>query len=233
MTVALVDGDIVAYRTAASCEKQGVLMETQEVALLRADELMRRILQETDSDTYKTFLTGSDNYRMQYNPEYKANRKDVPRPAHLQAVREYLCTEWGASVEDGQEADDAMGIYQMANQETIICSIDKDLLMIPGEHYDFVKGIRRDVYNIPAIRHFYWQLIMGDRTDNVFGFDGIARQKVPKKLEHVMAELESFDDELDMFGFVRELYNNDDTLLMNGICLWIRRNEGEIWQFPS
>jgi 5'-3' exonuclease, N-terminal resolvase-like domain len=233
MTVALVDGDIVAYRTAASCEKQGVLMETQEVALLRADELMRRILQETDSDTYKTFLTGSDNYRMQYNPEYKANRKDVPRPAHLQAVREYLCTEWGASVEDGQEADDAMGIYQMANQETIICSIDKDLLMIPGEHYDFVKGIRRDVYNIPAIRHFYWQLIMGDRTDNVFGFDGIARQKVPKKLEHVMAELESFDDELDMFGFVRELYNNDDTLLMNGICLWIRRNEGEIWKFPS
>jgi 5'-3' exonuclease len=233
MTTALVDGDIVAYRTAASCEKQGVLMETQEVALLRADELMRRILQETDSDTYKVFLTGSDNYRMQFNPEYKANRKDVPRPAHLQAVREYLCTEWGASVEDGQEADDAMGIYQMANQETIICSIDKDLLMIPGEHYDFVKGIRRDVYNIPAIRHFYWQLIMGDRTDNVFGFDGIARQKVPKKLEHVMAELESFDDELDMFGFVRELYNNDDTLLMNGICLWIRRNEGEIWQFPS
>jgi hypothetical protein len=232
MTTALVDGDIVAYRTAASCEKQGVLMETQEVALLRADELMRRILQETDSDTYKTFLTGSDNYRMQYNPEYKANRKDTPRPAHLQAVREYLCTEWGASVEDGQEADDAMGIYQMANHETIICSIDKDLLMIPGEHYDFVKGIRRDVYNIPAIRHFYWQLIMGDRTDNVFGFDGIARQKVPKKLEHVMAELESFDDECDMFGFVRELYNNDDTLLMNGICLWIRRNEGEIWQFP-
>ena len=233
MTTALIDGDIVAYRTAASCEKQGVLVETQEVALLRADELMHRILQETDSDTYKTFLTGGDNYRYKYNPEYKANRKDVPRPAHLQAVREYLCTEWGASVEDGQEADDAMGIYQTANKDTIICSIDKDLLMIPGEHYDFVKSIRRDVYNIPAIRHFYCQLIMGDRTDNVFGFDGSARQKVPKKLEHVMEQLENFDDELDMFGFVRDLYNNDDTLLMNGICLWIRRQEGEIWQFPT
>jgi 5'-3' exonuclease len=233
MTTALIDGDIVAYRTAASCEKQGVLVETQEVALLRAEELIRRILQETDSDTYKVFLTGSDNYRYQYNPQYKANRKDVPRPAHLQAVREYLCTEWGASVEDGQEADDAMGIYQMANKDTIICSIDKDLLMIPGEHYDFVKSIRRDVYNIPAMRHFYWQLIMGDRTDNIFGFDGIARQKVPKKLEHVMEELENYDDELDMFNFVRGLYNNDEQLLANGICLWIRRNEGEIWQFPT
>jgi hypothetical protein len=74
---------------------------------------------------------------------------------------------------------------------------------------------------------------MGDRTDNIFGFDGIARQKVPKKLEHVMAELESYDDELDMFNFVRGLYNDDVTLLKNGICLWIRRNEGEIWKFPS
>jgi len=74
---------------------------------------------------------------------------------------------------------------------------------------------------------------MGDRTDKVFGFEGNARQKVPKKLEHVMEQLENFDDELDMFGFVRDLYNNDDTLLMNGICLWIRRQEGEIWQFPT
>jgi len=106
-------------------------------------------------------------------------------------------------------------------------------LMIPGEHYDFVKSIRRDVYNIPAMRHFYWQLIMGDRTDNVFGFDGIARQKVPKKLEPIMAELENLDDELDMYGFVRDLYNDDDTLVKNGICLWIRRQEGEIWIPPT
>ena len=51
-----------------------------------------------------------------------------------------------------------MGIYQMANKDTVICSIDKDLLMIPGEHYDFVKGIYREQFTIPAIRHFYRQL---------------------------------------------------------------------------
>jgi 5'-3' exonuclease len=228
MTTALVDGDIVAYRCAAASET-----EPLEVALLRASDLMNRILEETQSEKYVAFLTGSNNFRYKYNPQYKANRKDTPRPRWLQDVREYLVTEWQARVEDEQEADDALGIYQMANKDTIICSIDKDLLMIPGEHYDFVKSIRRDVYNIPAIRHFYWQLIMGDRTDNVFGFDGIARQKVPKKLEHVMAELESYDDELDMFGFVRGLYNNDEQLLINGISLWIRRQEDEIWAFPT
>ena len=228
MTTALVDGDIVAYRCAAASEREDL-----EVALFRTNDLMDRIIHETGSDSYQVFLTGSNNFRYNYNPEYKANRKDTVRPQWLQQVREHLVVNWKATVEDEQEADDALGIYQMANKDTIICSIDKDLLMIPGEHYDFVKGIRRDQFTIPAIRHFYYQLIMGDRTDNIFGFDGKARQSVPKFLEPVLAELSSYDDELDMFSFVRGLYNDDDRLLMNGICLWIRRNEEEIWKFPS
>lgn len=228
MTTALIDGDIICYRCAAVSEG-----DPKEIALLRADDLIQRILNETESESYLVFLTGSDNFRYQYNPEYKANRADKPRPKWLQDVREHLVVNWKASVEDGQEADDALGIYQMANKETIICSIDKDLLMIPGEHYDFVKGIRRDQYPLPAIRHFYWQLIMGDRTDNIFGFDGKARQSVPRKLEPIMEQLESCDDELSMFNFVRDLYKDDQRLLMNGVCLWIRRNEDEIWKFPE
>lgn len=228
MTTALIDADIVSYRCAAASEN-----EPKEVALLRASELMQRIIDETKADNYLAYLSGSNNFRNQYNPDYKANRKDTPRPKWLQDVREHLVLEWQASVEDEQEADDAMGIYQMANKETIICTIDKDLLMIPGEHYNFVTGVHREQFTIPAIRHFYWQLIMGDRTDNIFGFDGKARQSVPQKLEPVMAELASYDDELDMFSFVRDLYNDDDRLLMNGICLWIRRNENEIWKFPT
>jgi DNA polymerase-1 len=233
MTTALIDGDIVCYRSAASCEKQGVVVEPVEVAIMRVNDLMSRILQDTQSDTYKAYLTGSDNYRMEYNPDYKGNRKDTPRPAWLQPCREHLVMQWNASVEDGQEADDAMGIEQMASKDTVICSIDKDLLMIPGEHYDFVKGIKREQFAIPAIRHFYWQLIMGDRTDNIFGFDGKARQTVPKFLEPIINELGSYDDELDMFEFVRGLYLDDKRLLMNGICLWIRRNPDEIWKFPT
>lgn len=228
MTTALIDADIVCYRCAAASEN-----EPRDVALLRASELMQRIINETKADNYLAYLTGSDNFRNQFNPEYKANRKDTPRPRWLQDVREHLVLEWKATVEDGQEADDAMGIYQMANKETIICTIDKDLLMIPGEHYNFVTGVHREQFTIPAIRHFYWQLIMGDRTDNIFGFDGKARHSVPKKLEATLTELDSYDDELDMFNFVRDLYNDDDRLLMNGICLWIRRNEGEIWKFPT
>jgi 5'-3' exonuclease len=190
-------------------------------------------MEETGATSYKAFLTGSDNFRLEHNPAYKANRKDVPRPRWLQDVREHLVLQWNASVEDGQEADDALGIHQCANENTTICSIDKDLLMIPGFHYNFVTGEHLEQHPIPAIRRMYYQLLMGDRTDNVFGFDGIARQKVPNKLQHIFDELDSYDDELDMFDFVRNLYNDDTTLLKNGRCLWIRRKEGELWNFPK
>ena len=233
MITVLVDADIVAYRCAASCEKQGVVVEDSWVALQRVDELMQRIIAETGASDFKAFLTGSDNFRYEYNPEYKANRKDTRRPVWLQQAREHLVMRWEASVEDGQEADDAMGIYQCNYPKTVIASIDKDLLMIPGKHYNFVKDEHREINELEAIRHFYWQLIMGDKTDNIMGFDGLARQTVPKKLEWAMAELADCLNESMMFELVRGMYNDDERMLMNGRCLWIRRQEGEVWQFPS
>ena len=232
MTTTLVDADIVCYRNAASCEKRDQPVDPIEVAIARTDEMMHRILHETSATNYHCFLTGSDNHRYAYNPEYKANRKDVPKPKHLQQLREYLVTNWNATVEDGQEADDALGIYQCREDNTVIASIDKDLLMIPGNHYNFVTGVSRAIDSTTAIRHFYWQLLMGDRTDNIFGFDGLARQKIPNKLQPIFDELASYDNELDMFDLVRSLYDDDSRLLMNGISLWIRRKEGEIWEFP-
>lgn len=236
MTLALIDGDIVAYRCAASCEKQGVVTEPIEVAVLRADELVRRILNNTSAEEYQLYLTGSNNFRYEVNPEYKANRKDKPRPYYLQDIREYLVTTWNAKVEDGQEADDALGIRQCASEQgtTVICSIDKDLLQIPGKHYNFVTETHLDQSPDNALRFFYYQLIMGDRADNVFGFDGKARQTIPKFLEPMLTELDSYESELDMYSFVLDLYGGDkDRLVMNGRCLWIRRKEHEIWNPPE
>ena len=190
----LIDGDLILYRCAASANNDPV-----DVAFQRIDDLINRLVLETNIMQQSIYLSGGENYRLLYNKEYKANRKDIPRPQHLQALREHLVVNWNASVEDEQEADDAMGIQQMAMRDTIICSIDKDLLMIPGEHYNFVTGVRQDIDPHKAILHFYWQLIMGDRTDNIFGFDGKARHKVPKFLEASIAHLNEMGDERDMY----------------------------------
>jgi len=82
------------------------------VALLRAEDLMRRIIQDVGADEYRLFIGGEDNFRYQIDPNYKANRKDVPRPEYLQDVRAFLCTEWNAEIVNGIEADDALGIVQ-------------------------------------------------------------------------------------------------------------------------
>ena len=230
---AIIDGDIICYRCAASCAKQGVTVEPVEVAILRVNELMQRILHDTQSTAYKVFLTGSNNFRLKYNPEYKANRKDTPKPEWLEQCREYLVTEWKATVSDGCEADDLMAMEQ--NENTIICTIDKDLLQVVGEHYNFVKQEFQTVTPLTARFNFYWQFIMGDRADNIFGFDGLCRDKVPQKMEWMVTALQyaCLEGEKEAFEWVREQYNDDERLLMNGICLHMQRYPNQIWEFPT
>lgn len=227
--MALVDGDIVVYSNAASAE-----LDPVEVAYMRIDQMMHSILDTTSSDTFRAFLSGSNNFRHEIYPEYKANRKDMVAPRWRSACKEYLVREWNAEVTDGYEADDALGIYQTT--DTIICTIDKDLDMVPGLHYSWPivrkgavvrEGKIYEVSEIEGIKSFYRSLLVGDRTDNIFGVDGIGKVKAAKMID----ELET---EEQMFEKVAELYNGDmDRMLMNGKCLWIMREENKQWVFPS
>lgn len=213
---ALIDGDIACFRCAAASEDADL-----EICLLRLDKQIQDILYLTDTSTRKIFLTGSDNFRKTIYPEYKANRKDKIPPKWLQQCREYLVTEWNAKVTDGCEADDMLGINQTS--DSIICSIDKDLLQIPGKHYNWVKNEWTEQTELEGIRFFYHQLLKGDRADNIAGLDGIGEVKARRYLEGCESEQEMFDT-------VRELYNDDETMFMYGKCLWIWRSEGDIWQ---
>jgi len=235
MTTALIDGDIICYRCAASCQKQEVVTESMDVALQRVDDLMNRILHDTNAQDYQVYLTGSNNFRFKYNPEYKANRKDSVKPQWLEQCREHLVVNWHAQVSDGCEADDLMAIAQTKSEDTIICTIDKDLLQVPGNHYNFVKQEFQIITPLTGRFNFYWQFIMGDKSDNILGFDGLMRSTVPKKMEWMVSELQEacLKGERAAFEWVRSLYNDDDKLLMNGRCLWMQREYDQIWEFPS
>lgn len=223
--IALIDGDIVAYRCAASAEN-----DTLEIAIARVDKLMRVILDRTQAKEMKTFLTGGNNFRKEINPLYKANRKDTVPPRFLQKCREFLVMEWGASVCDGYEADDALGFSQ--TEDTIICSIDKDLLMIPGKHFNFVREEFTEVSELEGLKAFYRQMLIGDTSDNVFGIEGIGKVKAAKLINHLTTEQEMFDVVCDMYTpesrEQRHLLDElDIRFWMNADCLWIWRNEEE------
>ena len=200
----LIDGDIVAYRCAATCE--GLPAEIAEV---RTGDLIRRILHETNAQQYKVFLTGSNNFRYDIYPDYKAHRKDKPRPEHWNTCKEYLVKEWQAQITDGYEADDALGIEQVASgTDSVIASIDKDLLQIPGYHYNFVTGVERFVSPFDATRFFYKQIISGDGADNVPSYDGKVRNGVPKFIQRLLDPIDSMMEEEEMYNYVYEIYQN-------------------------
>ena len=134
--IALVDMDLVVYRSAASAEN-----EELEIATYRTEELLDTILTKVGTAEYRAFLTGSNNFRKTIYPEYKANRTQ-PKPKWLQECREFAIKNLGAELApDTLEADDALAIYQTDN--TIICSLDKDLLQIEGKHFQWeIQGER-------------------------------------------------------------------------------------------
>lgn len=219
MTIALIDADIVAYRNAAASENDGL-----EIALVRIDRMMQNILDTTKSSSYKAFLSGDTNFRNEINPDYKANRKTIVRPQYLNECKEYLVTEWHSRVTDGYEADDALGFNQ--TDESIICTIDKDLMMIPGKHYNFIKEEFTDVSELDGIKTFYKQCLIGDTSDNIIGVSGIGPVKAAKIINH-------FETEIGMFDVVMDLYSPNHTeeevnrFWMNADCLWIQRIENE------
>lgn len=235
--IALIDSDIVSFRAAATVPDQ----EAEDIAILRCDKTMRDILDATESDQYKSFVTGPGNFRKHINPDYKANRKDKEPPIHLQVCREFLINEWNTEVCEGYEADDALGINQDKSGQldfriddrvaditwnTVICTIDKDLDMIPGLHFNWVKGEIYEVSEIEALKFFYKQLLIGDKSDNIAGITGIGKVKASNLIDHLETEEE-------MLEVVKSLYNDDNRFLVNAQCLWIWRYENNIWQFPE
>lgn len=229
MTSALIDGDIVTYRCAAANENND-----EGIARWQAAQMINGIYDDTQATSGTVFLTGSSNFRFSLYPEYKANRKDFIKPKWHASIREYLCTHFDAVVSDGCEADDLMGVAQCAAPPgtTVIASIDKDMMMIPGHHWNFVKKEHKFVEEPDATRWLYYQAIMGDKVDNIPGWDGLMRSKVPKFMQWMIDELQQRDTEKEMYDFLLNVHTAKvdlDTCLK---CLWIWRKENDIWQNP-
>ena len=228
--VALIDGDLVAYRAAASCKGE----DSSEIACIRAEQTIRDILQETSSPDYWLFLSGSSNFRYELYPDYKANRRDVARPQWLQTVREFLLFEWKADITDGYEADDALGIktteLELIGLNPIICSLDKDLRQVPSWHYNWVKEVLDEVDVRQSYINFYTQLLLGDKSDNIPGFDGVSRVVPTKFLKTRIDHLLTCKNEKEMYDSIVPIY--EGPLERNANLLYIWRKELDKWTPP-
>ncbi len=233
--------------TASEGKLQRLISPIQvEFAFQRMRMLIESILDKTDADSYHAFLTSTDHSNYRYNiaklQEYKGNRKNMKRPVHYDVLRDYLVQHYNAEVIYNQEADDAMGIMQTKyTDSTIMCSIDKDLDMIPGYHYnmdtdEIYVATDPGTLRIDDNRHkligrglkwFYAQMLLGDSADNIPGIPGYG----PVRVHDVLAGLNTEQEMIEATRAIYlQYYKGCANINYKEVCdlLWIRRHEGEI-----
>ena len=222
----LVDADPIAYRigfASQSKDKSTGLVEADPLhyALHSCDVWIDEMLKDAGCGSAEFYLTGKDNFRFKVRDDYKGTRKGSRRPVHLDDIRTHLVKRYKATIVDGMEADDALGLRQ--TKDTAIATIDKDLLMVEGLHYNYIKKEWKEVSAEEGERFFYQQMITGDSVDNIVGIHGMGEKKAQKLLSETPRE--------DWDKAIIELYiekSDFHRCVQNSMLLWILQRDKQM-----
>lgn len=199
-------------------------------ALYNTDQMIKKMIEMTGADECTIFLSGDTNFRNEVATlkPYKGNRVSS-KPVHYQAIRDHLVSKYDAVISDGVEADDLLGIHQEI--DTVICTLDKDLDMVPGSHYNWRREELYWVTEPEAIHNFYNQLLMGDAVDNIPGVPGIGKAKAAKILAGLTHEPDLYEATLQAYI---DKYDDPHTALQeNATLLWIQQADRLEWRPPN
>lgn len=246
---ALIDGDILLYSIGSLKDETTGEPLFWPLTLARLDGKIKQIVREAGADEYVVYVTGKGNFReyVATIKPYKGNRPEE-KPYHYKNIKAYFegTNNHEVIFTQGIEADDAMGIEQMARYfkvgtfndyvkdtaPTIICSRDKDMKMIPGWHYEWSHGEEKKkepffINETQAINWFFQQLLTGDSVDNIPGLFGVGNKS------KLVLDLRKMDDILDMYTHVRKHYEDrfgsywNQFMVENARLLWIHRQEDD------
>lgn len=238
---ALIDLDPIVYQYSDLKFPDGEYMPASLSASLAVSKI-ESIIENSGCDTWLGYLTfGPDNFRNAVATirEYKGNRKDREKPHHYDYLRGFLSDIPNVKMIFGMEADDALSIAQCSSKEktTVICTLDKDLDMVPGYHYRWSKGNVKEIplwfqTEVGGLRCFYKQLLLGDTVDNIHGLYGVG----PKS--NYISAIDEMDDEGTMVRHVLALYRKwygnyaEQFMTECGKLLWMKRTLEDDWEIP-
>ncbi len=188
--LALLDSDIIAYVAASRAQEDidfgaGNIIRTVDKKRCWAD-CDKIIAKNTDAagcDAPVICLSDPDrNFRKDYEPTYKSNRKGTVKPELLSLAKEYMYENYRSYIRPRLEADDVMGILATrpsllgkSVSEVVIVSEDKDMRTIPAKVYNpnYPDLGVLEISKLDAIRFHLWQTITGDTTDGYSGCKGV------------------------------------------------------------
>ncbi len=198
------------------------------------DKFLIKIMKKAKCDSFEVHLSGTTNFRKEISitKPYKGNRSGA-RPFYYQRVREYLLEKYEAILSVNEEADDTLAIAQMADIDgTVICTVDKDLWMVTGGKYDFKREEESYVTEYDGFRAMQYQMLVGDRVDNIQGVPKVGAVTAKKVLD----ANEDIDNAwVAIAEAYKKAYGDDYKTVMieMGRLLWMRREVGEMWDLPQ
>lgn len=270
---ALIDGDILLHEIGWSGQfkdkesGEEVLLPFAHVAEL-LDKKIEGICTDVLADEPPTIFL-SDNewlayaegrefvkgfrYSIAKSKPYKGTRTN-PRPFHFYNILVYLQATYDCVIAtEGLEADDVICRSQYIslgkNEETIICSRDKDVRIAPGYHFSWECGKQRAIGPVYTdikgglskrddgdtigygTAFFYYQMLVGDSADNIPGLPSFGKVKAYNLLSGATTTVEQHT-------IVKELYKQalgdgaKDYFLEQANLLWMRYNDEQRYVPP-
>lgn len=257
--VAIIDADVLRYEVGALTQEHPFL-ETGRTPvdyaflIARLKDKIDIIIARAGCPKVVFYFSEGGNFRFEVakQQEYKGNRKDIERPFHWKTVNDYIKDNYEYIEVFGREADDALAERQRTEKNTIICTRDKDLLITPGWHYRWSCGERQKevaphfVTDEVAWQNFFYQMLIGDGTDNIpgcgakeemmWGGNLVMRRKgIGSKA--AIKLIGNVTNKWHLYHIVRmEYFKRFDTaweekMLENARLLFVGQNENDLFEF--
>jgi DNA polymerase-1 len=195
--ILLIDADILLYKFAFRNEEHyewngGVTSTLVDAgqAYMDADAFIDSLMDDLKAEGHFLCFSHPQNFRYTVLPTYKHNRVNLEKPQLYDALKDYLLSSHPYKMKQMLEADDVMGILgSMHPKKYCVCSLDKDLMCIPGTHFNWNKMKKPTIVTEAYADYFFaYQTLIGDSTDGYTGCPKIG----PKKAEKLLAPI--FED---------------------------------------
>ena len=185
----LIDADILCYQVASSNEVE--VQFDEDTFAVHSDlrkakhdyaTALEQIKERVGVEDFLLCYTGSNNFRKEILPTYKANRAGTRKPCGYSAIKLWSMDKYRSMEVTSLEGDDLLGILGTQHENTIIYSADKDIKTIPGTLWEM--DLNLPVYQSLEVADWYHmhQTLTGDATDNYKGCHGIGKVKADKLL---------------------------------------------------
>jgi len=195
-TTLLVDADVLfhkfAYNNEFTTEWEPGVVEVvvdEHTAKMQMDNFIDYLIHTTECREAILCMSARNNFRYDVMPTYKHNRSGKVAPALHSILKDYAANHprYPSCLMNHLEADDVMGIISTEEPNTcVIATIDKDLMQIPGYHFNWNKD-KWLQYVEPADgdKFFYRQILTGDTVDGYTGCPQVGPKKADEIIESV------------------------------------------------